>query len=375
MFAKASEEHVFRYVYKRLRTSKQNIARDLNLSLPTVSHALAALEDEGLVVKRGTFPSSGGRPAKAYELCANARYAIGVELAADSARVALVDLVGNIVTQSVLWTAFSRTEAYLKNVVDHLEAEIRKSGLPHDRLLGITFAIQGIVSRDERVTFGELLGEGGTDISLQDFSQYIRYPLHLVHDAEAAAHAEIWRHRDLKDFVYLSLNDHLGSALVKNRRLMRSNGFGAGVAEHMTAIPLGMQCYCGNHGCFETVLGAKALERQAGTTVQRFFERLQHLDSDALLLWDRYLDNLALLIHNLRMIACGDVMIGGRLSRYLTQRDLRTLRLKLNNKGVLSRYDYHLLCGHYRDSATALGAGIMVINGYLDGFLDGHFAT
>lgn len=70
------------------------------------------------------------------------------------------------------------------------------------------------------------------------------------------------------------------------------------------------------------------------------------------------------------MVACGDVVIGGRLSCYMTQGDLRELRMKLTSMGTLSQRDFHLLYGHYRDEATVLGAGIMVIDQYLDDTLE-----
>ena len=366
MFAKVSEARIFRYVYAHRRASKQLIAHDLGMSLPTVTHALATLDKEGLVARRGTFPSTGGRPAEAYELCANARYAIGIELVAEGINVAFVDLMGTVLRQGALPMPFARTESYLKSVSAYLETELLESGLPRKRLLGATIAIQGLVSQGVSVTFGGLLGDESAGVVLGDFARHIHFPLQLAHDVEAAAYAEIWRHRELGNFAYLSLNDHLGSAFVRDGRLVRSDDFGAGVAEHMVAVPLGAPCYCGNRGCFETLLGAKALERRAGTTVPRFFEMLQAHDPNAIRLWDRYLDSLALLIHNLRMVACGDVVIGGRLSRYLTQSDLRALRTKVTGNGELSRRDFHLLCGHYLDEATALGAGIMVVNRYLE---------
>lgn len=273
-------------------------------------------------------------------------------------------IYGHILGKHTHHIDFEHSEAYEKGVSVFLEEDMAELSIPHERLLGATIAIQGIVSKD-RVTFGGLLGADSAKISLEDFARYISFPLRLVHDAEAAAYAEAWRHGGLQDFAYLSLNNHLGSALIRDQKLVRSNGVGAGVAEHMTAIPQGEQCYCGNHGCFETVLGAKALERHALTPIPSFFEALRADDSKALRIWDTYLEYLALLIHNLRMAACGNVVIGGRLAQYLTQKDLRTLRMKCKDKGVLSSQPFHLVRGHYGDLATVIGAGVMTVNEFL----------
>ena len=110
------------------------------------------------------------------------------------------------------------------------------------------------------------------------------------------------------------------------------------------------------------------MEKHALTPIPAFFEALHTDDSNALRIWDTYLEYLGLLIHNLRMTACGNVVIGGRLAQYLTQKDLRTLQMKCKNKGVLSSQPFHLVRGHYGDLATVIGAGIITVNEFLMGW-------
>ena len=364
-FTKSSTARIFHYAYEHRRVSKQHIARDLELSLPTVAKAVSLLTKEGLMTRDGTFPSAGGRPAAAYKFCADARFAIGIEIVAQKVNVAFLDLYGGVLGRHTHHISYEHTDAYRQGLADALENDMSALGMPRERLLGGTIAIQGIVSKDEHVTFGGLLGADSANVSLEDFAHLVSFPLRLVHDAEAAAYAEAWRHGGLRAFAYLSLNDHLGSALVRDGQLVRSSDFGAGVAEHMTILPHGTQCYCGNHGCFETVLGAKALERQARMPLPQFFEALRTGDKGIARLWSTYLEYLALLIHNLRMTACGDVVIGGRIARYLTQKDLRVIRLKCISMGSLSTYPFHLARGHYEDLATVIGAGLLTVNEFL----------
>lgn len=99
----------------------------------------------------------------------------------------------------------------------------------------------------------------------------------------------------------------------------------------------------------------------------RFFKALRSNDSKALRVWSTYLEYLALLIHNLRMAACGNVVIGGRLARHLTQEDLRTLRMKCQDKEALSAQPFHLVRGHYGELVTVIGAGVMTVNEFLMG--------
>ena len=60
---------IYHYLYaSSAPCSKQEIARDLNLSLPTVSQHLQQLQDIGLISSAGVMGSTGGRKARAYRL-------------------------------------------------------------------------------------------------------------------------------------------------------------------------------------------------------------------------------------------------------------------------------------------------------------------
>lgn len=78
------------------KLSKQEVANQLHLSLPTVTQNLVALEDAGLIEKGGQFASQVGRKAVAYTLCLQAGIGIGVEILKKQIRILAVDLKGQI---------------------------------------------------------------------------------------------------------------------------------------------------------------------------------------------------------------------------------------------------------------------------------------
>ncbi|MDO4537696.1 MAG: ROK family protein, partial [Coriobacteriales bacterium] len=259
-------------------------------------------------------------------------------------------------------TKGSSASRHVGQLVDKIVEECADT---RESLLGVTIAIQGIVGDASRISFGGLLGADDVRVSLEDFVPHLPAPLHFVHDAEAAAYAELWRHRELQDFVYLSLNDHLGSAVVHEGTLLKGGPLGAGVAEHVVLRPGGEPCYCGGKGCAETVLGARSLERSCGLPVDEFFQRLRAGDATCKRLWDNYLSDLALLIHNVRMVSCGDMMLGGRLARFASDADLRVFRMRASEYGALARTPFRLVRGHYSDMAAVMGASLLLVNEFL----------
>ena len=91
-------------------------------------------------------------------------------------------------------------------------------------------------------------------------------------------------------------------------------------------FPGGALCYCGNRGCADTVLGARVLEQACGCSLEEVFERLGAGDDAAAQTLSRYLDALAELIYDVRMVTGCDVVLGGELSRLLRDEDIARVR-------------------------------------------------
>jgi glucokinase-like ROK family protein len=91
-----------------------------------------------------------------------------------------------------------------------------------------------------------------------------RVPVMVDNDAKAAARGEqmVGAARGVADFVYLNAGVGLGSGVVIEGELYRgADGF-AGAIGHMTIEPEGPACNCGNRGCWETLVGPRAIVRQ-----------------------------------------------------------------------------------------------------------------
>src|SRR5215216_5425038 len=77
--------------------SRAQLARAVGLSKPTVSQALAGLEDAGLVRAVGASAPSRGRTALLYEPDPTAGYVVGVDIGRAWIRIAVADLSGSVI--------------------------------------------------------------------------------------------------------------------------------------------------------------------------------------------------------------------------------------------------------------------------------------
>ena len=90
----------------------------------------------------------------------------------------------------------------------------------------------------------------------------------------------------------------------------------AGEFGHMVLFPGGRKCYCGKSGCADAYCAASVLTNGGRKRLEDFMESIS-TDKDAAELWDNYLENLAILISNLRMSFDTDIILGGDAGGYL----------------------------------------------------------
>ena len=82
------------------------------------------------------------------------------------------------------------------------------------------------------------------------------------------------------------------------------------------AEPDARRCYCGRIGCVNAYLSTSILAETAEGDLQHFFDELPN-NRDYHAVWEEYLENLSLAIHNLNMCFNRRVIIGGYLGQYI----------------------------------------------------------
>jgi predicted NBD/HSP70 family sugar kinase len=69
------------------------------------------------------------------------------------------------------------------------------------------------------------------------------------------------RGNDLTDYYYLFFGVGLGGTMVHDGSILRGHWRNAGEFGHVTAVPDGEPCPCGNRGCLERYVSREALQR------------------------------------------------------------------------------------------------------------------
>ena len=354
----------YHLLYQNEKLSKQEIANQLQLSLPTVTRNLIRLEKESLIEKNGYFESSVGRPAVAYSIIPKAYCCIGVEIQESRVRILAIDLYGIPFEQLELEINYSNDIDYYKVLSSHITTFITSLKLTKKQILGVSFAIQALTSSDgQRITYGKILNCTGLDINV--FSQYLDYPCMFVHDAKCAAFKEMWVRKDLEDAVYLSIGTHLGGAVIINSQIYMGKEGLSGTFEHMTLNPNGPICYCEKKGCMETYCSVNALLNEE-ETLGIFFKQVRSGVSSYVNRWYSFLDHLAFSISNLYLVINREFILGGHISTYLNEQDIEKLHEKIHQESPFPIKEAFISISQAQENSVPTGATIPFIQSFLN---------
>lgn len=316
---------IYQYIYKNKKVSQQDISYNLRLSRPTVTTNLTALENEGLITKCGQIDTEYvGRKAAAYSIAADYRISIGVEIIKKEVKVIAVNLYGEKIDLTTYEITYEYEDSYFKAVCNKIMEFKDTLGVADEQILGIGFAMPGLVTPDgQSMLYGKIMD--CTGLSLDKFSRYLPYPCSFIHDAYCAAFSEVWVSPELTDAFYFSLCKHLGASLISKGEIIVGKHGHSATIEHIQMIPKGGElCYCGKHGCMETLCSLYVLLNDE-ETLDDFFEKVRSREPAFTERWNVFLTNLAKAINLVHLVYDTDFILGGYLAPYLCEEDISFL--------------------------------------------------
>ncbi len=194
-----------------------------------------------------------------------ATYSIGLDLGGTNLRAAAIDRSGVILDKISGTTNFTEgREAVLGDIVRAITKLRERHGAAE--LAGIGVGVPGFI----RIKEGFLTNSNNLpyleNYPVRDeISRRLGAPVILENDANAAALGEKWMGagREVDDLVLLTLGTGIGGGIVSDGRVLHGYVGMAGELGHVTVVPNGNPCGCGNRGCLEKHASATAVTAMA----------------------------------------------------------------------------------------------------------------
>ncbi|HCR43306.1 MAG TPA: sugar kinase [Ruminococcaceae bacterium] len=359
-----NKKRIVNFLYANTKATKQDIAKSLNLSTPTVSLILKKLFAQGLVKKSGVLQSSGGRKPTAISLVYNAKMSAGIEITQNHLRFVIIDLSGHVLHYKKIREPFQNDNKYFGKVADSLELFFEENSIDPASILGVGIALPGVVDvKNGMLEYSPTLGV--KNLPLEVLTSYFPYATMANNEANLAGFAEIWTIDSIDNAIFLSVNKGVGGAIIIGNKLYNGCNGRAGEFGHMTIVKDGLTCSCGKKGCFEAYCSTKVLTEPNFNDIDDFFGAISTGDKYCIEKWKTYLGYLSTGINNIHTIFDSDIIIGGEISQYI-QQSSEFLNRNLSYANSFDRqYDY-IRFSKYGDKASTVGAALLFVDSFLN---------
>lgn len=363
---KLNKNRIFRLIYNSDKISRQEIADQLGLSLPTVNQNLKMLMEDGLIEYVGNFTSTGGRRAQAITIINNARKAISVNIKADYINVDVVGLKGQIIYSMYVKAHFNKSSVYIEKLTDAVRHAADYVGADADDILGVGITVPGILDDEKQI----LISAPPLKAKNYDFTKLISaidYPVVVMNDARAEAYADHWFNGKPQDEkIYIMLGEGVGGAYINASAIRNGVHNRGGEFGHMVIHPGGKQCLCGKKGCLEAYVSEKVLSSELNTSLEDFFAQAEKGKPDYVDMLEEYIDNLALGINNIYTMMDCDIVLGGTVAPYIKRYEDRIRERLIEDYSFDTDADY-LKISDGGGRKSGLGAALSFVARFIDG--------
>lgn len=275
---------------------------------------------------------------------------LGIDIGGTAVKIGVVDENGKVLLSETRSVSFDGYKTSIMTTVANLAGEVFEKSPVKIEGIGVSATGQIDVNSGTVIGVGAQLGDWLGSPVKKILEDRFHLPVTVINDANAAALGEqtFGRAKGKENVLVVTVGTGIGGGIIENGRLIQGRrGIGGEIGHYIINFD-GVECPCGNRGCFERYGSTGALVRRFTENVA-LLEKLgvpaedvngkvifDHLDdADVSATVNSWIDSIAFGIIGLVHIFNPEmVLIGGGISRE-DEHFIRPLREKILN-GALS---------------------------------------
>lgn len=239
------------------------LAKLLDISIPTVTKVLNELIDLGLIKEVGKREINAGRIPTVYDLIPESGYFLGIDPRTESLWLGLSDFCGNLVySQQDIPYHYTDSAECLQALTDAIATFVEESGIEKENILHACMNVSGRVNPYEGKAYNLFTF---LDHPLAEaLTNAIGIPTIIDNDTRCMTYGELLRGacKGKKNVLFINVSWGLGMGIVIDGNLYFGKSGYSGEIGHMRTYNNGIICHCGKIGCMETEVSGRALQRQ-----------------------------------------------------------------------------------------------------------------
>ncbi len=240
-----------------------DMAKELDISIPTATKFVAELMDEKYIVDLGKQNTQGGRKPNIFGLNPESAYFVGVDIQRKKVLLATMNFCGKMIMEPTeVPYDLENTPESLEILSQIIENYIQGLEIPHEKVLHIGVNIGGRVNSVKGYSYTFFYFDKKKPLA-HVLEERLRIPVYLENDSRAMMYGEYMNGvvKDEKNILFINLNWGLGAGIIIDGKLYYGKSGFSGEIGHVCAVDNEIICNCGKKGCLETEASGYAVER------------------------------------------------------------------------------------------------------------------
>ncbi|MEG0055538.1 sugar metabolism global transcriptional regulator Mlc [Hafnia sp.] len=250
---------VYRLIDQHGQISRIELSKRAQLAPASITKIVRELLEAHLV-QETEFQDLGsrGRPAVGLILDTVAWHYLCVRVGHGVMTLALRDLSSKLVAENDIDLPAQAEQPLLERIINEIDQFFIRHQNKLERLTAIAITLPGLINSAKGMVHRMPFYADVCDMPLgPELEQHTGLPVFLQHDICAWTMAEslFGAGEGCGNMLQVVIDHDVGAGVITDGRLLNGGRHSVVEIGHTQVDPYGKQCYCGNHGCLETVAG------------------------------------------------------------------------------------------------------------------------
>ncbi|MEN5015597.1 ROK family protein [Erwinia sp. Eh17-17] len=223
-------------------------------------------------------PGSRGRPAVGLILDTQAWHFLSARIGTGDITLALRDLSSQMVVEQQFELPADGDLPLLTRIIQQIDQFFIHHQSKLERLTAIAITLPGIMNSQSGIVH-RMPYYDVDDMPLgPSLAAHTGLPVFIQHDICAWTMAEslFGASRDAREVLQVVIDHNVGAGVITGGRLLHGGSSTLVEIGHTQVDPWGKRCYCGNHGCLETVASTDSMLELAARRMQASMSSTLH---------------------------------------------------------------------------------------------------
>ncbi|ETZ21512.1 ROK family protein [Pedobacter sp. V48] len=249
-------------------SSVSTLCDTMNMSTPSILKLITNLMDEEWIEKKGYGISMGGRKPDLYGLRDKKILILCIDIELFHTKIAVMDNNYNYIIEAktiALPISKSSRSDFFSILSTHVDDILKAQNITNDQLIGCSVGMPGLIDSEKGKSYSYFLSDQENTSLTAAFETTLKLPVIIQNDVNGSSMAEFAHGmaKGKQNALILLMDWGVGLGIIMDGKLRKGASGFSGELGHIPFVENGALCYCGKHGCLETIASGNALSEMA----------------------------------------------------------------------------------------------------------------